>query len=98
MILDDSVSAVDVKTEETILNNIKAERKGLTTILIASRASTVSNVDRILVLNDGEVEAFDTPQKLLEISPTYQKMVYLQSLEKEIEGGDIHEWRTTFKW
>ena len=91
MILDDSVSAVDVKTEETILNNIKAERKGLTTILIASRASTVSNMDRILVLNDGEVEAFDTPQKLLEISPTYQKMVYLQSLEKEIEGGDIHE-------
>ncbi|MCR5232058.1 MAG: ABC transporter ATP-binding protein/permease, partial [Acholeplasmatales bacterium] len=89
MIMDDSVSAVDVKTEENILNNIREKRAGKTTIVIASRVSTVSHLDRILVLNDGYVEAFDTPNNLLEISPTYQKMVYLQELEKEVEGGNI---------
>lgn len=84
MIMDDSVSAVDVKTEETILHNIYEKRKGKTTIIIASRVSTVSHLDKILVLKDGTVEAFDTPKRLLEISPTYQKMVYLQQLESEL--------------
>lgn len=88
MILDDSVSAVDVKTEETILANIQSKRKGKTTIVIASRVSTVSHLDKILVLDNGAVEAFDTPQRLEEISPTYKKMVYLQKLEKEVEGGE----------
>lgn len=84
MIMDDSVSAVDVKTEEAILNNIKEKRAGKTTIIIASRVSTVSKTDRILVLNDGKLEAFDTPANLLELSPTYKKMVYLQKLESEL--------------
>lgn len=88
MILDDSVSAVDVKTEETILANIQSERKGKTTIVIASRVSTVSHLDKILVLDKGEVEAYDTPQRLEELSPTYKKMVYLQKLEREVEGGE----------
>lgn len=88
MILDDSVSAVDVKTEETILENIQKQRKGKTTLVIASRVSTVSHLDKILVLDKGEVEAFDTPQRLEEISPTYKKMVYLQKLEREVEGGE----------
>ncbi len=87
MILDDSVSAVDVKTEETILANIAEKRRGKTTIVIASRVSTVAHLDKILVLNNGEVEAFDTPERLNEISPTFKKMVYLQKLEKEVEGG-----------
>lgn len=84
MIMDDSVSAVDVKTEEAILSNIKEKRAGKTTIIIASRISTVSKADRILVLKDGELEAFDSPENLLKISPTYQKMVYLQKLESEL--------------
>ena len=88
LILDDSVSAVDTKTEETILRNITTERKGKTTLVVASRISTVSHLDKIIVLNDGEVEAFDTPRNLLKISPTYQKMVKLQELEKEVEGGN----------
>ncbi|MBQ7728336.1 MAG: ABC transporter ATP-binding protein [Clostridia bacterium] len=91
LILDDSVSAVDVKTEETILRNIREQRKGKTTIVVASRVSTVSNMSRVLVLNEGRVEAFDTPERLSESSPTYQKMVYLQTLESEVEGGDLHE-------
>ena len=84
MIMDDSVSAVDMKTEETILNNINEKRKGKTTIIIASRVSTVAHMDKILVLNEGNVEAFDTPAELLKTSPTYQKMVYLQKLESEL--------------
>ena len=84
MIMDDSVSAVDTKTEEVILNNIYERRKGKTTILIASRVSTVAHCDKIIVLNDGNLEAFDTPENLLKISPTYQKMVYLQKLENEV--------------
>ena len=87
MILDDSVSAVDTKTEEIILHNIMTERKNKTTLVVASRVSTVSRLDKIIVLNEGEVEAFDTPSNLLKISPTYQKMVKLQELEKEVEGG-----------
>lgn len=84
MIMDDSVSAVDVKTEEAILSNIQEKRAGKTTIIIASRISTVSKADRILVLKDGELEDFDSPENLLKVSPTYQKMVYLQKLESEL--------------
>lgn len=91
MIMDDSVSAVDVKTEETILKNIREKRAGKTTLVIASRVSTVMHMDKILVLNEGVVEAFDTHQNLLKSSPTYQKMVFLQELEKEVEGGASNE-------
>lgn len=87
LILDDSVSAVDTKTEETILHNISHERHNKTTLVVASRISTVSHLDKIIVLNEGHLEAFDTHANLLKISPTYQKMVKLQELEKEVEGG-----------
>lgn len=87
LILDDSVSAVDVKTEETILHNIQTEREGKTTIVVASRVSTVAHMDRIIVLSDGRLEAFDTPKNLEKISPTYKSMVELQKLEEEVEGG-----------
>ena len=87
LIMDDSVSAVDTKTEETILHNIMYGRKNRTTLVVASRVSTVSHLDKIIVLDEGELEAFDTPANLLKISPTYQKMVKLQELEKEVEGG-----------
>jgi ATP-binding cassette subfamily B protein len=60
LVLDDSVSAVDIKTEETILRNIRRLRKGKTTILIASRVSTVEKLDKVLVLNEGELEYFGT--------------------------------------
>lgn len=88
LILNDSVSACDLKTEENILNNIKSLRKGKTAILIANRISTVSKLDKIIVLNDGMVEAFDSHSNLLKISPTYKKMDYLQTLEKEVNGND----------
>ena len=88
LILDDSVSAVDTKTEEMILHNIADARKDKTTIVVASRISTIAHLNKIVVLNDGRVEAFDTHENLLKTSPTYQKMVKLQELEKEVEGGN----------
>lgn len=88
LILDDSVSAVDLKTEEKILGNLKKYRKGKTTLVVASRVSTVSHMDKIIVLNEGGIEGFGTPAELAKTSPTYQKMVFLQKLEKEVEGGD----------
>ena len=88
MILDDSVSSVDIDTEEKILENISNLRKGKTTIIISSRVSTVSKLDRIVVLNEGKLEAFDTPENLMKISPTYKKMVELQKLEDELKETD----------
>lgn len=87
LILDDSVSAVDIKTEEEILNNIRSERKDQTTLVVASRVSTVNKLDRILVFNEGRVEAFASHNELMKISPTYKKMVTLQELEREIQEG-----------
>ena len=87
MILDDSVSAVDSKAEEEILKNIQEQRKGKTTIVIASRVSTVANFDKVLVLSNGQIEAFDTPENLLKISPTYQRMVKFHEIELELKGA-----------
>ena len=86
LVLDDSVSAVDIKTEETILKNIRKLRKGKTTILIASRVSTVEKFDKVFVLNEGELEYFGTNKECLKNSPTYKRMVELQTLESELEG------------
>ena len=91
MIMDDTVSAVDMKTEENILHNVSENRKGLTTIVIASRVSTVRKMDRILVMKDGTVDAFDTHENLMKMSQTYQKMVYLQQLEAEVKGGNAND-------
>ena len=83
LIMDDSVSAVDVKTETAILANIKEKRAGRTTIIIASRISTVSKLDKVIVLNDGAVEAFGSPKELLATSKTYARMALLQELDRE---------------
>ena len=86
LILDDSVSAVDTGTERTILNNLKQTRQGKTTILIAHRISTISQMDKILFLEDGHLTAAGTHAELYETCPAYRKMVDLQKLEEE--GGE----------
>ncbi len=85
LILDDSVSAVDTKTEETILKNLKEIRKNKTTILIAHRISTIKQMDKILLLEDGKVIGFGRHDELLNTCKEYEKMVYLQKLEDEVE-------------
>lgn len=86
LVLDDSVSAVDTKTEKTILANLKEKRAGKTTIVIAHRISTIKDMDRIILLEDGELKAFDTHENLLNSSKLYREMVELQRLEDEKEA------------
>ena len=83
LILDDSVSAVDTKTEETILENLYRQRQGKTTIFIAHRISTISQMDKILFIDGGTVAAQGTHQTLYDTNPEYKKMVDLQKLEEE---------------
>ena len=85
LILDDSVSAVDTKTERTILENLRETRAGKTTILIAHRISTIGQMDKVLFIEDGRLTAAGTHQALYENCPSYRKMVDLQKLEEE--GG-----------
>ena len=85
LILDDSVSAVDTKTERTILENLRATRAGKTTILIAHRISTIEQMDKVLFIEDGKLAAFGRHEDLYATCPSYQKMVDLQKLEEE--GG-----------
>ena len=85
LILDDSVSAVDTKTERTILENLRKTREGQTTILIAHRISTVEKMDKIIFIDDGEVVAVGRHEELYESCAEYKKAVDLQKLEDE--GG-----------
>lgn len=90
LILDDSVSAVDTKTERIILNNLKECRAGRTTILIAHRISTVEQMDKIVFLDEGEVVAVGTGEELYRSCEAYRSMVDLQRLEDEVSGGEEH--------
>ena len=86
LILDDSVSAVDTKTEARILENLRTARQGKTTILIAHRVTTIEKMDKILFLEDGQLIAAGPHEALYESCPGYRKMVDLQKLEEEGEG------------
>ena len=89
LILDDSVSAVDTKTERTILQNLRETRAGKTTILIAHRISTIEKMDKILFIDDGKLTAVGKHTELYETCPEYRKMVDLQRLEEE--GGEHND-------
>jgi ATP-binding cassette, subfamily B, multidrug efflux pump len=91
LILDDSVSAVDTKTEEAIIKNLHRIRKGKTTIFIAHRISTVKKMDKIILLDQGEVVAVGSHKELMKTSPLYQDMVRRQQLENLVQGGDFSE-------
>lgn len=81
LILDDSVSAVDVKTEKEILANLKALRGGKTTILIAHRVTTIENMDKIIFVDDGKILDVGTHAELYERCDEYRLTVDLQRLE-----------------
>lgn len=83
LILDDSVSAVDTDTERKIIGNLKKERAGKTTILIAHRVSTVSGLDKIVYLDNGRIIDVGTHTELLERCEQYRNMVALQKLEDQ---------------
>ncbi|MDE6052982.1 MAG: ABC transporter ATP-binding protein/permease [Lachnospiraceae bacterium] len=84
LILDDALSAVDTDTEEKILKNLKENRRGKTTILIAHRISTIQNADLIVVLEDGEAKECGNHKELMELGGIYKDMFEKQQLEAAI--------------
>ena len=82
LLLDDSLSAVDTETEETILNNLKDVATNKSTLLVSHRVSTAKNADRIIVLEDGEIIQEGTHKDLLNTEGYYKDLYAKQLLEK----------------
>ena len=89
LILDDSVSAVDVKTEKAILQNLRDIRGGKTTILIAHRISTIENMDKIIFIDNGTVVDVGTHVELYRRSSEYRNMVDLQALDAADDKEEV---------
>ena len=87
LILDDSTSAVDTATDASIRKAFAEQIPGTTKIIIAQRVSSVQSADRILVLDDGKIDAFDTHENLLKTNAIYQE-IYNSQLEG---GGDFDQ-------
>lgn len=88
LILDDALSAVDAKTEEAILSNLKTARKEKTTIISAHRLSSVMHAKEIIVLDEGKIVERGTHQELLRLAGWYKRMWDKQQLEAKIEGSE----------
>jgi ATP-binding cassette subfamily B multidrug efflux pump len=88
LIMDDSLSAVDTDTEDTIISNLKNIRKGKTTIMIAHRVSTVQSADHILILEEGKIAEYGTYQQLLDKKGLFAQMVKKQQLEKQLNTAE----------
>ncbi|MCA9764818.1 MAG: ATP-binding cassette domain-containing protein [Carnobacterium sp.] len=86
LILDDSLSAVDAQTEETILSLLKQERKNKTTIISAHRISSIMHADEIIVMEKGKMSERGTHQQLIGINGWYNDMYQKQQLEKKLDG------------
>ena len=84
LILDDSTSAVDTKTDAKIREAFATQLKDTTKIIIAQRISSIENSDRIIVLDNGEVVGFDTPQNLL-----MNNQIYRENYEFQKQGGGL---------
>lgn len=87
MILDDSTSAVDTATDAQIRKGLKEIDKDMTTIIIAQRISSVEDCDKIVVLDDGKINAVGNHKQLLKTCSIYQE-VYNSQQKSNTEGGD----------
>ena len=87
LILDDSTSAVDTATDKKIRDNLKNRLTDLTKIIISQRISSVKDCDKIIVLKNGKLDAFDTHDNLLKSNAIYKEMYQMQSED----GGDFDE-------
>jgi len=90
LILDDSTSAVDARSESKIQSALRTEYKGTTTLLIASKISSIIDADKILVLDNGELVGDGTHEQLLEQCDVYQEIYLSQGGNLDKEGGKEH--------
>ena len=86
LILDDSTSAVDTKTDALIRKAFREKIPNTTKIIIAQRISSIEDADKIIVLNDGKIDGIGTSEELLKTNAIYQE-VY----ESQMKGGDDNE-------
>lgn len=86
LILDDSTSAVDMKTDALLRKAFTEDIPHITKIIVAQRISSVENADKIIVLDGGRVNAFDTHDNLIKNNEIYREVYYSQNKEQE-EGG-----------
>ena len=84
MILDDCLSAVDTKTENAILSNLKNIMKDRTSIIISHRVSSAKLADRILVLDDGRIVEQGTNESLMEANGVFRNLYDKQLLAEEV--------------
>ncbi len=87
LFLDDSLSAVDGKTEALILKSLKQHRRNKTTVITTHRLSAVAHADLILVIEGGQIIQRGRHEELLEAHGWYQEMYKRQQLEKIVEAG-----------
>jgi multidrug ABC transporter permease/ATPase len=88
LILDDSLSAVDAKTEHLILENLKEERSGKTTIITAHRLSAIVHADLIIVMDNGKIIERGTHDQLIAQEGWYKETYNTQQLEEKMKGGN----------
>lgn len=88
LILDDSTSAVDTATDSKIRSALKSYIPETTKIIIAQRISSIESADRIIIMDDGKINAFDTPENLLKNNKIYQEVYYSQINGKEEDKNE----------
>lgn len=94
LVLDDALSAVDAKTEEQILTNLKENRSDKTTIISAHRLSSVEHANLIIVIDKGKVVERGTHKELMTLDGWYAEMFREQQLEESIEEGGVTDGRS----
>lgn len=85
LIFDDSFSNVDTNTEELILRDLREKIKGITTIIISHRISTIRDSDLIIVIDEGKINTIGKHSRLMEKSEIYQSLYHRQQLSEELK-------------